>query len=90
MDLESSGYQARIDRLKLDDSIQEGINNLKRPTAINEKGTNIYHPCEEDELVFSNLEREDIEVYLRSFLFTNKCQRQINKFFYEVKWLHYT
>jgi len=60
MDLESSAYQARIDRLKLEDSFKDGINcNQRRPVAINEKGSNIYQSGEEDELVF--------------FIFTQPC-----------------
>ncbi len=40
-------------------------------------------------MCFSNLTREDFEVYLRSKIFDNKIQRDLWKFYYECKWAHY-
>ena len=51
----------------MDDSFSESLETFnKRPVAVNEKGQNIYKVLEDEELCFSNISREDIEVFVRS------------------------
>lgn len=56
---------------------------------VNEFGNKIYRVSDDGEMCFSNISREDVEVYLRSKLFENKSKRQLSKLLYSVKWIHY-
>ncbi|KRX03786.1 hypothetical protein PPERSA_04294 [Pseudocohnilembus persalinus] len=82
IEMEIDSYQDRIDRLKLKDGFKEGLSERPRPTAINEKKDKLYAVQIDDELHFSNLDKTDIEVYLRSYLHQNKVNRNNWKLFY--------
>lgn len=58
--------------------------------AVNEKGELIYKIMERKEMCFSNLKRDDFEVYFRAVLFEQKVSRDLWKFYYHVKWLHFS
>ncbi len=53
--------------MKYDDSFEESIASLKsRPVAINERGTQAYKHFNDDEQCFSNITKDDFEVYIRA------------------------
>ncbi|KAL4500564.1 hypothetical protein ABPG72_002988 [Tetrahymena utriculariae] len=91
IDQEIIHLQRRIERLQQDDGFTESLTNFKqRPIAVNEKGSQIYRSLDDDEMCFSNIAREDFEVFMRAKLFENRSKRNMWKFYYQTKWVHYT
>lgn len=57
--------------MKCDEGLDEALLSVGgRPVPLN-------HSNEDEELSFSNIEKEDIEVYLRSSMFINKVSRKM-------------
>lgn len=48
-----------------------------RPVAVNTNGDNIYIKTDDEEVIFSNLSREDFEVYNRITLFNSRAKRDL-------------
>lgn len=76
----------------MDDRLHEGLRDAEttRPIAVNENGERMHGSLGDSDMCFSNMTREDFEVYLRGRQYSECVNRDLTKFYYEAKWVHYS
>lgn len=86
LDLEIQACNSRHSRLKTDDLFEESYG-VSRPIAVNEQGQQTYRALDDEECWFTNIARDDVEVYLRNQGHRENVLREYWPLHYQFKYM---
>lgn len=86
IDMEIQSCLTRKNRLRAEDFFEESFG-VSKPTAVNEDKQPVYRALEEEECRFSNIMRDDVEIYLRNQGHQENVLTDYWRLHYQMKYL---